>query len=493
MYGKYKNMPDPEMMSAALVIVPEMVILALVLLQSGGGTVFYRITTRQTVDGTVHVYYHTETMVIMRTLVIGAAVLWAITLLLCLISRQLHLGLAKIFIPVNILAFSGILAQGWLDPADLSDYLIKMLLGSVVCVLFVFLVHVPVNQGIFCCICRILAAAGVLLMIWGVFNQVNGNGSWLLNGSFQIGEVFKLAILLLSVVGMDLICRDKKSRRLFYIASLLMLLNLFVVKDLGNFLVLAVLLLVVIVKFGLLQTGLKLLAAGCAAAPVVFLLFRNKIMQRFSNALFYPVTHYLADSSTNENLRQAILSLVRGGILGTGVSASSALYASNISSSETDFVFMASTSIFGLGYAVIVLGSMLVLTKNVSPSQKETMADHHDAYQGSVICAFLLIQCFVHVAASASLIPMTGVTFPLLSRGGSSMLVCFAAIGSLAGLQLPKAKQKAIKAWYGRVFGISAGADVVRGMNSERNSRVRKSVIGRRSDRVRVKKGCDVL
>ena len=60
--------------------------------------------------------------------------------------------------------------------------------------------------------------------------------------------------------------------------------------------------------------------------------------------------------------------------------------------------------------------------------------DRFGFYLGTGLTAFLVLQAMVNMSIVVNLLPTTGITLPLISYGGSSMVICCAAVGVLLNL-----------------------------------------------------------
>lgn len=447
-----------EMFPAVFTIIAEILFTVVVLAQSGG-IVFYRVTQK---SGD-HTYFHTEHMDISVILIRGIAGLVMITLFLALLNWWFDLWIMRILLPVNVLVFCGIMAQAFLKPEGLQKHLLTVLIGLICGVIAVFLVYCPRNSRAFRTICNASVAACVVFMIYGQFFKVNGSGISFLG--LQPGELCKLLLLMLCIWGFECLRTESACRWAYFRSAAAMFLYLLLVNDLGNSLIIAALILIVLCALGRGKlTAILTALGGAAAIGGSFLLIRlvpsNRLTQRITQSFFYPVTHW-ADSSVNQNLRQSILSIVRGGLLGTGVYSSDPLYASTTYASYTDFTFACGTSIFGIGFAAVILAALAVLVLHVSPTKEQTQAAYNQLYQGCILSCLFLVQGFVHILGSLSAIPMTGVVLPFVSAGGTAMVTSFAAVGCMAGLNLPREKAWGIRQIWARLTAFGGGKEII--------------------------------
>lgn len=219
------------------------------------------------------------------------------------------------------------------------------------------------------------------------------------------------------------------------------------VKDIGNAVILAMIFMIILISLTQYKKVLTAAVSGITMCMIGLLLSsRSRFFhERISQSLFYPVFNFEEKGNVNQNLRGAILALQRGGMRGTGVERSNALFASDVYASRTDFTFACGVSIFGLLFGLLMIYCLWRLTKNVTITMRQAGVSGNTVYQSNIIVCFFLLQVIVHVLGSLSLIPFTGVVFPLISTGGSSIAASFFTVGVLTGLYLPGVAQDAIK------------------------------------------------
>ncbi len=131
-------------------------------------------------------------------------------------------------------------------------------------------------------------------------------------------------------------------------------------------------------------------------------------------------------------LTQALIAIGRGEWLGVGLGASiqKLFY---LPEAHTDFVFAVLAEELGLiGVCVIILlYGMLVWRAFQIASQAAQAANLFAAYLSYGIGAWFGLQSFINIGVNMGLLPTKGLTLPLMSYGGSSMVVMCAAVALL--------------------------------------------------------------
>ena len=126
---------------------------------------------------------------------------------------------------------------------------------------------------------------------------------------------------------------------------------------------------------------------------------------------------------------QGLMALGLGGLFGTGLGASRVF----VPNAFNDFIFAEVGQEFGLVGSLVVIGLFLVLAYSgirVALSAPDTFG----ALLAAGITAWLCIQAFLNIGVVVALLPITGITLPFISAGGSSLIISFAAVGILLSI-----------------------------------------------------------
>jgi cell division protein FtsW len=133
---------------------------------------------------------------------------------------------------------------------------------------------------------------------------------------------------------------------------------------------------------------------------------------------------------------QGIYSLAFGGVTGVGLGESQRtreLGGLTVPAAENDFIFAVLGQEFGYIGGLFVIGLFLLLAwrgMRVAMQAPDTFG----ALLALGITAWLTFQALINIAVVVSLIPMTGMPLPFLSKGGTSLVVVLAAVGILLSI-----------------------------------------------------------
>jgi cell division protein FtsW len=127
---------------------------------------------------------------------------------------------------------------------------------------------------------------------------------------------------------------------------------------------------------------------------------------------------------------QGLLALGLGGIFGAGLGEGRMVGGLYLPNAQNDFIFAVIGEEFGLVGGLVVIGLFVSLAYfgiRVALGAPDTFG----ALLATGITGWLCIQAFINIGVVVALIPVTGITLPFLSAGGSSLVVSFAAVGIL--------------------------------------------------------------
>ena len=127
---------------------------------------------------------------------------------------------------------------------------------------------------------------------------------------------------------------------------------------------------------------------------------------------------------------QALLAIGSGGLFGVGLGQGTP---EKIPAYYNDFIFAVVCEQLGIVFGICVIAVyVLLLLRGMEVSMRARRS--FDMLLGCGVVALLGVQTFMIVAGVIKMIPLTGVTMPFLSYGGSSLLSCMAMMGMLCGI-----------------------------------------------------------
>jgi len=130
---------------------------------------------------------------------------------------------------------------------------------------------------------------------------------------------------------------------------------------------------------------------------------------------------------------QGLLALGLGGIFGTGLGESKLAGGLYLPNAWNDFIYAIIGEEFGfVGAGIVIILFILLAYAGIRTALRAP--DTFGALLAAGITAWLCFQAFINIAVVVALLPVTGITLPFISAGGSSLLVSFAAAGILLSI-----------------------------------------------------------
>ncbi|MCL1891597.1 MAG: FtsW/RodA/SpoVE family cell cycle protein [Coriobacteriia bacterium] len=324
-----------------------------------------------------------------------------------------------------------------IDPNMASRQVLWLFVGIAAMVLTLVFVRSVRNLGNYKYTIIIL---GVVFLILPAVIGIEQNGSkiWLqiAGVSFQPGEIAKFLIVLflagyladnremLSVSGRRLGPATIPDFKTLVPLILMWVLSMGIVvfqRDLGSALLFfGIFLVMLYVATGRLSYIITAVGLGAVGAVAAFFVFGH--VQDRVEIWLDPFAH-----ERGYQLTQALYSLAEGDLIGTGIGRGMPTLIPIVAS---DFIFAAIAEEMGLiGASGLLLLFVLFAVRGLAIASRAR--SDMEAFTATGLTAAISLQAFVIVGGVTLLIPLTGVTLPFISQGGSSLLSSFIILGLL--------------------------------------------------------------
>ena len=266
-----------------------------------------------------------------------------------------------------------------------------------------------------------IAAVG-LLGVSIVFGKITyGAANWISIGgiSLQPSEIVKIIYIFIGANTLDRL-QTKKNLFEFIIFSAVCVGLLALMGDFGTALIFFMtFLLISFMRSGDFKTVILAIVAAVFGVSIV-LRFKSYVLDRFkawghaweyANDLGYQQTHVLTY-------------IASGGLFGVGIGNG---FLKGVGASESDLVFGLVSEEMGVIVAItlaVAVACLVIYARAITTRSRSTF------YSISACCAagLLVIQLSHNVFGATDILPLTGVTFPFISCGGSSVLSCWGLI-----------------------------------------------------------------
>lgn len=164
-------------------------------------------------------------------------------------------------------------------------------------------------------------------------------------------------------------------------------------------------------------------------------LFKESIFIKiFGSSLYYRIERVFNwRNGSGLQLENALAAIGSGGLFGHGYNKTPIYFPE----SSTDFIFAVFASNFGLIGVFILIGIILFLDVNIIIIAKKRIEDT-DKFIIAGIVGMLLFQQVQNIGMTVGLFPITGITLPFISYGGSSLLSYMMIVGILLNISTKK-------------------------------------------------------
>ena len=269
----------------------------------------------------------------------------------------------------------------------------------------------------------------IIVLIPGIGSVRNGSRSWfgLFGFGFQPSELSKIALIIFTSKYLSNNDKYKRNPIKFMLPILLVIISFFglimLEPDFGSGVVIVCSLIGIIFVSGTdVSIFIKLGIIGIVGIIVLIMVapYRLDRITSFLNPWSDPL-------GSGFQMIQSLYAIGPGGLLGFGFlnSRQKHFY---LPEPQTDFIFSIITEEFGFIGALVIIGLFIFLFYNLI----KKAINQTDLFAKYLIFGFtflLMFQTLLNLCVVVGLVPITGVTLPFISYGGSSLLVSMISIG----------------------------------------------------------------
>jgi cell division protein FtsW len=196
-------------------------------------------------------------------------------------------------------------------------------------------------------------------------------------------------------------------------------------RDYGSAVIFAGTVLVMMFQAALLMRHLLVTAIGLGGLGIMVLRFTRRASERMFAFLNLEATK----DDSGYQVYQSLLSIANGGWLGTGIGSGTSKWG-YVPLAYSDFIFAVVAEELGIFGTITVIGGFVLLVL-FGVQIALASSDMLGALIAGGISAWFGIQAIVNIGGVVGFMPMTGLTLPFISYGGSSMIASMAAVGLL--------------------------------------------------------------
>lgn len=301
----------------------------------------------------------------------------------------------------------------------------------------IFLAVIRIGYRPFLNVAYPLYGSSIILLaaVFVIGETRSGANRWIALGPFllQPSELCKIATILMLanfLAGRSIFSKQKRSLVISMILVGLPVVLILKQPDLGSALVFVPVLIAMLFFWGVRVRYLAaLFGAGLIALPFVWNAlapYQKKRLLVFLNPSIDPI-------GASYTAIQSKIAVGSGGLFGKGWLHGTQTQLDFVPEHHTDFIFTVIAEEFGFLGTLLVIFLFAVLLGYIFRMIQQT-TDLKARLLGLGIAVFFFFQIFVNIGMTIGLAPITGITLPFMSYGGSSLAVNFLALGLLISI-----------------------------------------------------------
>lgn len=297
-----------------------------------------------------------------------------------------------------------------------------------------------------------LAMIGILLFVLVLSHAVNGAKGWINLGVINIQPVEICKIYFILYLS-DRMARVRARNDHFissgggpWLVVALCLLLIVLQPDIGgmaiNVMIVAVLFLACDFRWSFGISILLIIPIMCYL--LVEKAVESGLIHGYRMARFVAFLNPFGNASgSGSQLVNSYYAISNGGVFGSGL-GNSVQKMGYLPEPNTDFIMSITSEELGLvGVSVILILLMIIICRMIQIGVRSNSMYEMLLCYGSA--TFILIEAFFNIGGVLGLLPITGVTFPFISYGGSSMLILSFTVGIIMNISIQQNKQRALR------------------------------------------------
>ena len=314
----------------------------------------------------------------------------------------------------------GLVTIGSVFPDSAYKQYFMVLVGLIAFIIMVFLLG---NVDL-CMKLRLpaaVAALALLLVNIVIARATNGARNWVTIGgvTFQPSEFVKVAFIFVGAATLEKI-QTSKNIFAFIGFSLACVGSLIIIKDFGTALIFFITFLIIaFMNSGDIKTIILAIASAVMGGAIV-LKYKSYVMRRF--AVYRHVWEYPYDQGLQQT--RVLVGIASGGLFGLGIGNG---YVRYVYAPVSDSIFGVICEEWGFIFGIMLVLSFVCIAISALIN---SIASRSTFYSIAAVAGagMLLFQCALNIFGITDILPLTGVTIPFVSLGGTSMISCWAVL-----------------------------------------------------------------
>lgn len=334
----------------------------------------------------------------------------------------------------------------------LGNLVLKQAMWYAVGIIFIFIIY-KLKISFFIKISPYIYLFNVILLLGLLFvgPVINGSRCWYIIegiGSFQPSEFMKISLVLIEAYIIDKFSSKEKNAKnefkliaLIFIVFLIPSILTFLEPDTGAVIIYFIITLLMLFISGIrlrwFIIGISMLIIIVASFLAFFFLKQDMFIKIFGSDFFYRIDRVINwQNGSGMQLENSLAAIGSSGILGHGFNKTPLYFPE----AGTDFIFSVYASNFGLiGSCIFIL---LVMLFDIHLIKVGMSSKNIYKYIISGILGIFIYQQIQNISMTLGLLPITGITLPFISYGGSSLLSYMILIGFVISIYNEKELDK---------------------------------------------------
>ena len=334
----------------------------------------------------------------------------------------------------------------------LGNLVLKQAMWYAVGIFFIFIIY-KLKISFFIKISPYIYLFNVILLLGLLFvgPVINGSRCWYIIegiGSFQPSEFMKISLVLIEAYIIDKFSSKEKNAKnefkliaLIFIVFLIPSILTFLEPDTGAVIIYFIITLLMLFISGIrlrwFIIGISMLIIIVASFLAFFFLKQDMFIKIFGSDFFYRIDRVINwQNGSGMQLENSLAAIGSSGILGHGFNKTPLYFPE----AGTDFIFSVYASNFGLiGSCIFIL---LVVLFDIHLIKVGMSSKNIYKYIISGILGIFIYQQIQNISMTLGLLPITGITLPFISYGGSSLLSYMILIGFVISIYNEKELDK---------------------------------------------------
>ncbi len=278
----------------------------------------------------------------------------------------------------------------------------------------------------------------VLISLFFIGSDIRGASAWIKVGFFSIEPVEFTKIALIILFAKYFSQRHVEMHRFsnIIVSGIYLALPLILVlmqPDLGSAIIILGIWIFMMLVSGISKKHLLILAllgilVFSFAWTSVFLPYQKDRIMTFLNP-------YNDPQGAGYNVIQSMIAIGDGGFFGKGLGSGSQVQFGFLPEAHTDFMFASVAEEFGFLGVIIIFSLLSIIMYRIIKTA--IFAENNFARLFCVgVASWIFVQIIINAGMNLGIMPVTGITFPFLSYGGSSLLSLFIALGLIQSIKL---------------------------------------------------------